>query len=1573
MTSFQPNEQMNKRKSSNSFKAKPLSTADFSSSISSRSSEPMPILESFFIDTNPKHYLRHQRHTCGSRNRRTTTRNGVQDSPFKPHRPVGAVPKIHVSFRHLSLAVDGFVSPVAADQAALGQTGRETLAAKQLPTITNHVRGVFAGLTARKSIIRRQILKNVTGAFTPGSMTLILGRSGSGKSVLLKLLSGRLAVSNKTMTLHGEIAYSGLSYHDLRAQLARCIAYVPQQDSHLPMMTVKETLDFAFECCAVRVDAKPVGAVYKSSALEFPFALPMTYLCEERDPISVTRELGLTRCQDTIMGDERVRGVSGGEKKRVTTGEMTFGPHAVAMMDDITMGLDSSAAYDVVNAQRRMAKKQLQTVVIALQQPAPEILALFDNVLLLADGEVLYHGPRCHVQAYFEALGFVCPPERDLTEFLCDLASPQQIQYEHSRAPMPGRRRHPRQANEFADLWIMSPMYEAMIEELDKAEFGTEVYSLPDHQDGDRELVLDQKALLQLPAFRHSFVRSTWTVVKRQLRLFVRNQVFLVGRLLLDLLVGLMVGSVHYSMDLADVHLTLGVTFSCALFLGLGQSAILSPLFDARKVFYKHRSANFYRTSSYVLASSLSQFPLAVTEAIIFSSLVYWMGGLVATWENFLVFLVYMLLTVLVFVGEYFFLSAACSSLLVAQPASTLVLLIWVLSAGFAVSREQLPWAMRWIYWSNPLAWTTRGILVSQYRSSQLDVCVYGGIDYCKKFENQTFGTYSLGLYEVPDDPKWVMLGIVFLGMVYIVSMWSSYIMLEYYSHESSLALPPELPGSLTNPKITRQQKDSYAILSTPQRDEFYDVAGFPDRNEIVVVEEDGGLNNSFYLSQGVPTMIDDVEVCLTPRWNVPPVTIAFQDLRYKITVPATEAEELAGQRCVGGAQDHHHAGKSTENKTRELLKGVTAYALPGTMTALMGSSGAGKTTLLDVLAGRKRGKIGSKQKKGVPSFQGRVLLNGVDATEVAVRRCTGYCEQIDVHSDGSTFREALQFSAYLRQSDKVAPGRIEEIVTECLELLGLSNVADQLIRGSTCEQLKRLTLGVELVAQSSVLFLDEPTSGLDASAAKSLMDGVRRVADSGRTVICTIHQPSTEVFLLFDRLLLLQRGGETVYFGELGHKGETVVNYFQQLSLPHSLPTFKCGDNPATWVLDAIGAGFEKAKHFSTIPTTVTQSSHTATKNSRIDASLNSSMNSECSHQHQDVMFDFAAAYRSSRLKQLLDAKQAIPGVFMPSDRLAPVTFAQRRAASNTLQFIMLMRRFLRLYWRTPLYSLTRMVTALVLGFMFGIVYSGNIDFSTYQGANGAVGLIFFSTCFLGVSSYVQILPLAYNERGPFYRERDSETYSAFWYFVASSLVEIPYAAVSSTIFVSVFYPMTGFSEHGDVTVAVIYWMVLTIHILFQTYFGQFFTFAMPTVELAAVWGALFDSIFLMFMGYNPPASSIPNEYKWLSQLVPHRYTFEMLTALVLGDCSDNQLQQIAEAATMNATIDVSSYPLGCQLLRDAPPAVANIPLSLYIDEVFNARRLDMNFSLAVVMGLLLFMRLVTLVVMRIIDFKRR
>ncbi|KZP03575.1 P-loop containing nucleoside triphosphate hydrolase protein [Athelia psychrophila] len=244
----------------------------------------------------------------------------------------------------------------------------------------------------------------------------------------------------------------------------------------------------------------------------------------------------------------------------------------------------------------------------------------------------------------------------------------------------------------------------------------------------------------------------------------------------------------------------------------------------------------------------------------------------------------------------------------------------------------------------------------------------------------------------------------------------------------------------------------------------------------------------------------------------------------------------------------------------RKLLVDVTGYVAPGKLTALMGESGAGKTTLLNVLAER--------QSTGVVS--GDRLVNG-QALPQDFQAQTGYCQQMDTHVPESTIRESLLFSARMRQPASVLEREKEEYVETCLKMSGLEDYADALVGSLGIEHRKRTTIGVELAAKPKLLlFLDEPTSGLDSQSAWAIMSFLDSLTDNGQAILCTIHQPSAELFQVFNRLLLLRRGGQTVYFGDLGENSSTLIKYFEENKAGPCQPE----ENPAEYMLDVIGAG---------------------------------------------------------------------------------------------------------------------------------------------------------------------------------------------------------------------------------------------------------------------------------------------------------------------------------------------------------------------------------------------------------------
>lgn len=229
------------------------------------------------------------------------------------------------------------------------------------------------------------------------------------------------------------------------------------------------------------------------------------------------------------------------------------------------------------------------------------------------------------------------------------------------------------------------------------------------------------------------------------------------------------------------------------------------------------------------------------------------------------------------------------------------------------------------------------------------------------------------------------------------------------------------------------------------------------------------------------------------------------------------------------------------KNKPRRILDHVDGWVKPGTLTGLMGVSGAGKTTLLDVLATRTT--------MGV--ITGEMLVDGRQRDQSFQRR-TGYVQQQDLHLSTTTVRESLNFSAILRQPGHISREEKLAYVDEVINLLDMEEYADAVVgvpgEGLNVEQRKRLTIGVELAAKPQLLlFLDEPTSGLDSQTSWVICDLLEKLTRNGQAILCTIHQPSAMLFQRFDRLLFLQKGGQTVYFGEVGENAHVLTKYFER------------------------------------------------------------------------------------------------------------------------------------------------------------------------------------------------------------------------------------------------------------------------------------------------------------------------------------------------------------------------------------------------------------------------------------------
>ncbi|POM74141.1 Pleiotropic drug resistance protein ABC Superfamily [Phytophthora palmivora] len=1320
-----------------------------------------------------------------------------------------SLPQMEVRFHNISISAHITVKD-------------ETNIKTELPTLTNTVKMTAIRMKTKKNIVKKEILRNVSGVLKPGTMTLVLGQPGSGKSSLLKVLGGRFPTT-KRVHIDGEMTYNGTSQDKFGARLPQFVSYVDQHDKHFPTLTVKETLEFANACTGVNLSKREEKLYSHGTDAQNQAAVNVLRTTYQHYPNIMIQQLGLENCQNNILGNAMVRGVSGGERKRVTTGEMAFGNKFVLLMDEISTGLDSAATFDIISTQHSLAKTLKKTVMISLLQPSPEVFALFDDVILLNDGYVMYHGPRAQVLGYFESLGFKCPANRDVADFLLDLGTNKQYQYEDGVCP--------RSASEFAEAFEKSLIRGYMMDVLNAPLDPTRV--------ADKQKFMDP-----CPEFQQNFWDGTMNLTRRQMMVTLRNTSLLKSRLIMSVLLGLLNGSTFYQFEAADAQVVIGMVYVAVNFITVGQSSQMPVFMDLRDVFNKQRGSNFFRTSSFVLATSVSQIPLALMEAIIFGSLIYWMCGFVSTAAGYFLFELVLFLTSMMFAAWFFFLAAVLPDMNVAGPLSQLSLFFTTLFCGFVITRGQMPQYLIWLYWISPQAWAIRASAANQYTDSRFNVCVYEGVDYCETY-GMTMSEFSLFSFDVPTERIWLWMGIMYLVVMYIVFMVIAWAVLEFRRTTE----PVNFSINVKNGEASKPHAN-YALMTTPRG------------------AESSKASNS---NVSIPMTQSDEK-------NFTPVSLAFRNLWYSVPDPANS------------------------KATIDLLKGISGFALPGTITALMGSSGAGKTTLMDVIAGRKtNGQI-----------RGEILLNGHPATELAIRRATGYCEQMDIHSDASTFREALTFSAFLRQDADVPDSQKYDSVNECIDLLDLHPIADHIIRGSSTEQMKRLTIGVELAAQPSVLFLDEPTSGLDARSAKLIMDGVRKVADTGRTIVCTIHQPSAMVFSVFDSLLLLKRGGEMVFFGDLGANASNLVKYFESID---GVTQLEEGCNPASWMLEVIGAGV----------------------GSDIDAKT-----------------DFVAMFKASTQYLKLEEDLDQEGVSRPLSSIPPLTFKHKRAATNWTQAFLLTKRWLDLYWRTPTFNLTRIIVAVVLALSLGITYL-DTEYISYQGVNSGMGMVYMGAVNMTIITFNGSLPITCKEQTVFYRERASQTYNAFWYFVGATLVEIPYCFGTTLLFMAIFYPMAEFT---GIAAFFTFWLNLSLIVLLMSYFGQFLAFLLPSLEVATVFMVIINIVCTLFSGFNPPAASIPRGYKWLHYITPNKYAFSSLAAIVFGDCPSGG----------------DGSQRGCQQMTGTPPSLPDgMTLKEYLETTFLIKHSDIWRNVGILILWIAILRLLSLLALRFVNHQKK
>lgn len=511
----------------------------------------------------------------------------------------------------------------------------------------------------------------------------------------------------------------------------------------------------------------------------------------------------------------------------------------------------------------------------------------------------------------------------------------------------------------------------------------------------------------------------------------------------------------------------------------------------------------------------------------------------------------------------------------------------------------------------------------------------------------------------------------------------------------------------------------------------------------------------------------------------------------------------------------------------RQLLNEVNGYAKPGIMVALMGASGAGKTTLLNTLSQR--------QKMGVVS--GEMLVDGRPLGP-EFQRITGFVEQMDLHDMTATIREAIEFSAVLRQERHIPKAEKLAYVDEIIDLLELRELQDALISSLGVEQRKRVTIGVELAAKPSLLFLDEPTSGLDSQSAYSIVRFLRKLARAGHGLICTIHQPSSILIQQFDMILALNPGGNTFYFGPVGENGSAVNKYFADRDVhcpPHK--------NVAEFILETAAKGGKR------------------TDGKRLN------WNEEWANSEEQKAVLAEIAHISAERSKL-------PG---------PKADTQHEFASPVwLQITTLTTRLLTQYWRSPSYLYGKLFVAVITGVFNGFTFwslgTSIIDLQNRMFTAFLIVLIPPTVVNAVVPKFYQNLSLWEA------REHPSKIYNWFAFCTATVVAEIPISILSAVIYWVLWYWATGLPT--DSSTAGYVFLMTMLFFLFQASWGQWICAFAPSFTVISNVLPFFFVMFGLFNGVVRPYVSLPVFWRyWVYYLMPSTYWVGGVMAATLRD----------------------------------------------------------------------------------------
>jgi ABC-type multidrug transport system ATPase subunit len=535
--------------------------------------------------------------------------------------------------------------------------------------------GIECEVRDKRGKVVKRVLQNVSGRAKAGKLLAIMGPSGSGKTTLLNVLAGQLAASPR-VRLTGSLTVNGRPF----AKSKHRVAYVRQEDLFFSQLTVRETLSLAAE-----------------------LQLPKTWKVKARERYvqELLYRLGLVTCADTIVGDAKARGISGGEKKRLSIACELIASPSVIFADEPTTGLDAFQAERVMETLRKLAQEG-HTVVCSIHQPRGSIYSKFDDLILLSSGAVVYAGAaQDHALAYFADLGHRCPEHTNPAEYFADLIS---VDYSSSE-------------NEGATRKKIAALVEAFSSK-QKEETGN--HWLTSYGDSDDEGMVQDTFTVD----KGGFLRQFQLLLRRAWRQTTRDKATNRVRGTMSITSALIFGSIFWRMGRSQTSVQdrMGLLQVAAINTAMAALTKTVNVFPKeRSIVQREQAKGSYSLAPYLIAKLVAEAPVSAAFPLVFGAVVYPMTNLNPSLERFLTFSG-------IVTAEAF--AASAMGLTVGAIAPTTeaalalgpsLMTVFIVFGGYYVNSENTPGIFRWIPRVSLIRWAFQALSINEFKGLKFE------------------------------------------------------------------------------------------------------------------------------------------------------------------------------------------------------------------------------------------------------------------------------------------------------------------------------------------------------------------------------------------------------------------------------------------------------------------------------------------------------------------------------------------------------------------------------------------------------------------------------------------------------------------------------------------------------------------------------------------------------------------------------------------------------------------------------------------------------------------------------------